>query len=126
MTELETAPAAAAATGGAASGWRPTDSFANRLSQVRREMGWNHTTASIECGFSRQNWRKWEMEGVRPSNMAEVVEKIHARTGVDRIWLMWGDAMSSATRQYRGRYRFSAPPGEPRRSLDVCGVLPAA
>lgn len=95
MTELETARPSrdrTASTGGSSTAWRPADTFADRLSRVRRHMGWNAAEASVECGFGRQNWRKWEVEGTRPSDMAGVVEKIHARTGVDRMWLMWGDA----------------------------------
>lgn len=125
MTELEIARPSADAGG---VDWRPADTFADRLSRVRRHMGWNATEASAECGFGRQNWRKWEVEGTRPSDMAWVVEQIHARTGVDRVWLMWGsDRDDKLTCQYIEEY-VSTYPGVPYLGVagDVVGFIPAA
>lgn len=131
MTELDTARPSrdrTASTGGSSTAWRPADTFADRLGRVRRHMGWNAAEASVECGFGRQNWRKWEVEGARPSDMAMVVEKIHTRTGVDLYWLMWGDGASpKPTGQYFGTALSAGCPGVmPDTAHAVTALLQAA
>jgi hypothetical protein len=127
MTELDTARLPGAVSASPGGDWRPADTFADRLSRVRRHMGWNAAEASTECGFGRQNWRKWEVEGTRPSDMAQVVEKIHTRTGVDRNWLMWGDSVSAEnTRQYFDTYASFGCMEDEQHPPVTLGLIPAA
>lgn len=125
MTELDTERPPT--TGSAPAGWVPQDSFADRLARVRRHHGWNYTQASVECGFPRQNWRMWEVGGAEPSKLAEVVSKIHARTGVDRMWLMWGDAgLQAPIRRYLRRYVYPGRLGAADGLAAAAGFVPAA
>lgn len=105
----------------------PQDSFADRLARVRRHQGWNYAEASMECGFPRQNWRLWEVGESQPSNMAQVVEKIHTRTGVDRMWLMWGNAAGAKTTgEYYDPYPHLGYLADECVSPDTSGLVPAA
>lgn len=69
--------------------WVPVESFATRLVQLRRHLGWNQGEAAGRCGLDDGSWSNWE-RGVKPRDMASIVARIHAATGVDRDWLMWG------------------------------------
>jgi transcriptional regulator with XRE-family HTH domain len=72
--------------------WVPSNTFANRLVLVRRELGgMSVKAASMRCGLNYATWSTWE-NGRTPANMAAVVEAIAAGLGVDRDWLMWGEA----------------------------------
>lgn len=125
MTELDTERPPT--TGSAPAGWVPQDSFADRLARIRRHHRWNYTQASIECGFPRQNWRMWEVGGVEPSKLADVIKKIHARTGVDRDWLMWGDAaLSGTTAQYYSTYPTLGYPADADSPPAAQRLIPAA
>lgn len=71
--------------------WIPdTDEFAARLALVRWRMGWNLKEASLACGLSVNAWSGWE-NGHQPRNFLSAIDAIVKRTGVDRMWLMFGD-----------------------------------
>jgi transcriptional regulator with XRE-family HTH domain len=85
--------------------WRPTTNFATRLRAVRRELGLQQDPFAALVGFPRPSVAAWE-GGTRPRDLADVVQKISAATGVDRDWLMWGDPSDQgglATHRYFGR-----------------------
>ena len=63
---------------------------------VRRRMGWNIKEASAKAGLDDGSWSNWE-RGALPRNLAEVVGRIQAATGVDRDWLVWGTIPADAT-----------------------------
>lgn len=65
------------------------DSFGFRLWQLRRDRGWDISEAADLCGIKRTTWGQWE-KGTKPQDMAEVVERIHRATHVNRSWLLWG------------------------------------
>ncbi len=71
--------------------WIPTTAtFAARLALVRHRMGWNLKEAATECGLAMNAWARFE-DGIAPRNLIETVDKISARTGVDRFWLTFGE-----------------------------------
>ena len=57
---------------------------------IRHEMGWNIKEAALACGFPAGTWREWELRGRDPRGLADIAEKIAARTGADEYWLMTG------------------------------------
>lgn len=70
--------------------WEPkTDTFAARLALLRHHMQWNLKEASVECGFTINQWAQWEA-GRNPRGYMEVCEKISKRTNVDMVWLAMG------------------------------------
>jgi transcriptional regulator with XRE-family HTH domain len=71
--------------------WIPqTDSLAARFALIRREMGWNLTEAATECHLQAGAWSRIE-QGMRPRDLLETVERVVARTGVSRFWLLTGE-----------------------------------
>lgn len=73
------------------SDWVPPETFGSRLKRLRRALGWDQKQAAEACGLNEKTWGSWEAAGGSPRNMAEVVDKIHRATNVDREWLMWGE-----------------------------------
>lgn len=72
--------------------WIPSNTFANRLVLVRRELGgMSVKAASARCGLNYATWSTWE-NGRTQANMPAVVDAIAHGLGVDRDWLMWGEA----------------------------------
>jgi transcriptional regulator with XRE-family HTH domain len=69
--------------------WVPSDTFANRLVLVRRELGLSVKEAAVRAGIHYATWSTWE-NGRKPADMVAVVDAISAQLGVDRTWLMWG------------------------------------
>lgn len=70
--------------------WIPTaDPFGARLALIRQKMQWNLKEASIECGFTINQWASWEA-GRMPRGYQDVCQQISKRTGVDLVWLMLG------------------------------------
>lgn len=82
----------------AAAPWRPPDTFAARLRQLRFALD-NVSVEAIAaaCGIKDSTWSSWE-NGRCPRGMDEVVKAIEAgvrlyfEIEVDRNWLMWGTA----------------------------------
>ena len=71
--------------------WVPTDTFANRLVLVRRELDITVREAADRTGLHYATWSTWE-NGRKPADMVAVVDAIAGGLGVDRAWLMWGKA----------------------------------
>lgn len=71
--------------------WTPADSLAIRLRTIRYELGYTVEQMAEKCGFNDKTYSSWE-NGARPRDRAEVVAQIAQATGVDPIWLMWGQA----------------------------------
>jgi len=72
-------------------GWIPDVShFGARLALVRWKMDWNRAEAERECGVSQNLWAGWE-SGVSPHDQIKVAEKIAARSGVNKMWLLLGE-----------------------------------
>lgn len=69
--------------------WVPPDTFAHRLRALRHELGLTVDQIARECDVNAKTWSTWE-NGRKPQDMASVVQKIQAGTGVDRDWLLWG------------------------------------
>lgn len=74
--------------------WIPTDTFAARLTLVRKELGLNGKDFAERVGYDAGTLNNWEW-GRMPRDLAGVVNAISEATGVDRAWLMWGEAASS-------------------------------
>lgn len=64
--------------------------FGARLALIRWAMGWNMKEAALQCGFSQQSWRGWEVQGRSPRGMTEVAKRISDRTGVEECWILTG------------------------------------
>lgn len=74
--------------------WIPANTFAARLTLVRKELGVNGKAFAELCGYDAGTLNNWE-HGRVPRDKAEVVAAIAAATGVNRDWLMWGGPISS-------------------------------
>lgn len=72
--------------------WIPDGgSLGARLALVRHSMNWNLKQAANECRLAMNAWARYE-QGIQPRDLLGTVDKIVARTGVDRMWLLTGDA----------------------------------
>lgn len=92
--------------------WIPdTDAFAARLALVRWHMGWNLKEASLACGLSVNAWSGWE-NGHQPRNFLAAIDAVVKRTGVDRMWLMFGN---DRPLDYGGKVSQFRPKGSPNR-----------
>lgn len=71
--------------------WRPAgDGFGLRLWLVRRHTHKNKDEFTSLCGLKRGEVARWE-EGSLPRDMARAVRQISQATGVDPVWLMYGE-----------------------------------
>lgn len=95
--------------------WIPDEhTFGARLALLRRQMRWNVAEASTECGLPLNSWRRYE-GGNRPRDLVDVVSKISSRTGVDRMWLMFGERPDPDSNREPTDYKAVVP--RPKRSL---------
>jgi len=83
--------------------WVPEDSFGDRLLRLRRALGLTAEEIAARCDLNRATWSTWE-NGASPRNMGQVVGKIHAATGADREWLMWGTPTLGAAKGAEVRF----------------------
>lgn len=67
----------------------PTDSLANRLALIRRELGLSQREAAIRCGVGFGSWQSWE-KGSSPRNALRDLIRVAEELRVDRDWLMFG------------------------------------
>ena len=74
--------------------WVPTDTFANRLVLIRRELGMTVKAAAEATGIHYATWSTWE-NGSKPADIVHVVTNISEALNVDRDWLMWGKTNNS-------------------------------
>jgi transcriptional regulator with XRE-family HTH domain len=79
--------------------WVPADTFAVRLRMLRSHMGVTLEELAGRCRVSPTTWSTWE-RGSRPRDLADIVARIAAETGVDRDWLMWGGPLAPSTKWY--------------------------
>jgi transcriptional regulator with XRE-family HTH domain len=70
----------------------PTDSLANRLVLIRRELGLSQREAAQRCGVGFGSWQSWE-NGAAPRNALRDLAAVAHRLNVDREWLMFGGAL---------------------------------
>ena len=75
-------------------GWRPADTFANRLRNMRHDLGMSvqELAALTDGALSHASLSNWE-RGARPHKLDEVVDVLAAVTNVDRDWLLWGESL---------------------------------
>jgi transcriptional regulator with XRE-family HTH domain len=72
--------------------WKPDISaFGARLALLRWQKGWNQKEAAIACGVPPASWRAWEVDGKLPRDLVVVTAEIAERTGISRLWLLFGD-----------------------------------
>ena len=70
----------------------PTDSLANRLLLIRRELGLSQREAAQRCGVGFGSWQSWE-NGAAPRNALRDLVSVAGALNVDRDWLMFGGAL---------------------------------
>lgn len=87
--------------------WIPTDTFAARLTLVRKHLGMNGKEFAAKVGYDPGTLNNWEW-GRIPRDLAAVVGNIADKTGVDREWLMWGIPASSIRQGWHPRGVVSA------------------
>lgn len=63
--------------------WIPANTFAARLTHLRKELGLNGIAFAELCGFDSGTFNNWE-HGRVPRDQAKVVEAISKATGVSR------------------------------------------
>jgi transcriptional regulator with XRE-family HTH domain len=79
----------------AAAAFIPTDSLANRLVLVRRELGLSQREAAQRCGVGFGSWQSWE-NGSAPRNAIRDLVRVVQALNVDRDWLMFGGPLRAA------------------------------
>lgn len=72
-----------------ASGWVPSETFADRLRAVRKHLRLDVVEIAPMCGVAVSTWSSWE-NGARPRGLNDVVQRIAEATRCSRDWLMWG------------------------------------
>lgn len=75
-------------------GWVPDDptrTIASRLVLVRRQLGISQREAAARTGLGYGDWQSLE-DGRAARNLDVKVKAICLALGVDRDWLMWGQA----------------------------------
>lgn len=80
--------------------WRPADTLASRLIQIRHELGISQREASLRTGVPFGTWQGMEL-GRDTRGLDRHVLAIVDALGVDRDWLMWGS--SSGRTAWYGR-----------------------
>jgi transcriptional regulator with XRE-family HTH domain len=79
--------------------WVPADTFALRLRILRHQLGVSVEEIAGRCRVSPATWSNWE-RGSRPRDLAQVVARVAAETGVSRDWLMWGGPLVSLSTRW--------------------------
>lgn len=102
------------------SSWVPAlpeaDSFGNRLRLLRFVMdGASVQEMAQRCGIPTPTWRTWE-HGAEPRKLVEAARKIHAATGVDMGWLVFGSVPATGP----------GTPADLRSEGSKCTVRPLA
>jgi len=85
-----------------AADWVPGDTFAMRLRILRHHLGLSVEEIAGRCRVSPATWSTWE-RGSRPRDLAEVVARVAAVTGVSRDWLMWGGPLETLSTKWYSR-----------------------
>ena len=65
--------------------------FGTRLVLTRLALGWSQTEMANALGVHNTRLSRWESGANRPRDVVHLVSRVHAVTGVDRDWLMWGE-----------------------------------
>lgn len=74
----------------------PTDSLANRLVLIRRELGLSQREAAARCGVGFGSWQSWE-NGSAPRNALRDLVRVAQALDVEREWLMFGGPLRAET-----------------------------
>lgn len=75
--------------------WIPTTDFGARLRLVRYQLHLTVDEIARECDIASATWSTWE-NGSKPRDILTAVQKIVQATGVDRDWLLWGNAFTGS------------------------------
>jgi transcriptional regulator with XRE-family HTH domain len=94
----------------------PTDSLANRLVLIRRELGLSQREAAQRCGVGFGSWQSWE-NGSAPRNALRDLVRVAQGLDVDREWLMFGGPLRSEMVEPARPHLSSAIPGNMRDDL---------